>query len=478
MNAAESIYTRLSHYLGNHLWVVTFVCDAVASVLANTIAFGALGLFYIESCGLPIFHLLAVSAVLITFVVFLACGLYASRRYRPFSFEVGRLLLANSIVYLLEISALYFFHLNDMSRLALLLAFGFTNLLDIAERFMWRRIVASCYRGGVGLHKLLIIGSSNVAEQFYNEAVKTGRSSAYGFEYVGYIAHKRNSNLSTYLGDIDSLDSLLRSQQVTEIIIASELPNNDTCGQVIAASSVFGIRVSVIPEIGDFFPHNSSDETVGTLKLFTLQSSADSNPGWGISKRCLDILGGVLGLVLSSPLMLLGAILIKTASPEGPVIFKQQRLGKNGKPFTMYKLRTMVPDAEKLRKDLDEANEVDGPVFKMSSDPRVIKHGAFLRKSSIDELPQLLNVIQGSMSLVGPRPPLPDEVERYDSWERVRLAVKPGLTCYWQVSGRSNLSFDEWMELDLRYVETQSFMTDIMLILKTFGEVFSRDGAY
>jgi lipopolysaccharide/colanic/teichoic acid biosynthesis glycosyltransferase len=114
----------------------------------------------------------------------------------------------------------------------------------------------------------------------------------------------------------------------------------------------------------------------------------------------------------------------------------------------------------------------------MSSDPRIIKHGSFLRKSSIDELPQFLNVIQGSMSLVGPRPPLPDEVEKYDSWERVRLAVKPGLTCYWQVSGRSNLSFDEWMELDLRYVETQSFMTDIMLILKTIGEVFSRDGAY
>jgi lipopolysaccharide/colanic/teichoic acid biosynthesis glycosyltransferase len=171
------------------------------------------------------------------------------------------------------------------------------------------------------------------------------------------------------------------------------------------------------------------------------------------------------------------AIAIKRDSP-GPVIFKQQRVGKDGKTFTMYKFRTMVVNAEEILDELLSKNEADGPVFKIKEDPRVTKSGKWLRKTSIDELPQLWNVLKGDMSLVGPRPPLEREVVQYDNYQRQRLSVKPGITCYWQVSGRSNTTFDEWVELDIKYIQEQSLWTDIKLLFKTIGAVLRKDGAY
>jgi exopolysaccharide biosynthesis polyprenyl glycosylphosphotransferase len=191
----------------------------------------------------------------------------------------------------------------------------------------------------------------------------------------------------------------------------------------------------------------------------------------------MDIALSTIGLILCIPLFVAVAIAIKRDSP-GPVIFKQQRVGKDGKKFTMYKFRTMVVNAEEILDELLDENEVDGPVFKIKEDPRVTKSGKWLRKTSIDELPQLWNVLKGDMSLVGPRPPLEREVVQYDDYQRQRLSVKPGITCYWQVSGRSNISFDEWVELDIKYIHEQSLWTDIKLLFKTIGAVLRKDGAY
>jgi exopolysaccharide biosynthesis polyprenyl glycosylphosphotransferase len=195
-----------------------------------------------------------------------------------------------------------------------------------------------------------------------------------------------------------------------------------------------------------------------------------------VSKRALDVIASFLGLVILSPILSIVAILIKLES-KGPAIFAQSRIGLNGKEFKMYKFRSMVQNAEELKEKLAKQNEMSGPMFKIKNDPRVTKVGKFIRKTSIDELPQLLNILKGDMTLVGPRPSLPREVEKFESWMLKRLEVKPGLTCYWQVSGRNNIDFYEWMKLDLKYVNDMSFWLDIKLIFKTVAVLFGDKNA-
>ena len=191
-----------------------------------------------------------------------------------------------------------------------------------------------------------------------------------------------------------------------------------------------------------------------------------SNVLYEVIKRIIDIVASFTGLILLSPLILIVSILIKLES-KGEVIFKQKRVGLNGKEFYMYKFRSMVINAEELKEQLESQNEMSGPMFKIKDDPRITKVGKFIRKTSIDELPQLINVIKGDMSLVGPRPSLPKEVKKFEQWMMERLEVKPGLTCIWQVSGRNNIDFEDWMKLDIKYVRERSFKLDIKLILKT-----------
>lgn len=178
-----------------------------------------------------------------------------------------------------------------------------------------------------------------------------------------------------------------------------------------------------------------------------------------------------------SPLFLLVALAIKIEDPKGKVFFAQQRCGKDNKPFPMYKFRSMVSNAEELLDELMEQNEMDGPVFKIKEDPRITKVGKFIRKTSIDELPQLFNILMGDMSIVGPRPAIPHEVAEYNDYQKQRLLVKPGLTCIWQVSGRNSIGFDEWVDMDLEYIEKRNLWMDIKLIFKTVGVLFGDDNA-
>ncbi|WP_455542997.1 sugar transferase [Intestinibacter sp.] len=196
-----------------------------------------------------------------------------------------------------------------------------------------------------------------------------------------------------------------------------------------------------------------------------------------IIKRLTDIVGSILGLVVLSPVFLIVAILIKLEDKDGAVFFSQYRSGQNNKKFKMYKFRSMVSNAEELLSELQELNEQEGPVFKIKEDPRITKVGKFIRKTSIDELPQLINILKGDMSIVGPRPALPSEVEQYSSYQMQRLLVKPGLTCYWQVQGRNSLGFNEWVELDLKYIQERNLWIDIKLIFKTFFVLLGDENA-
>lgn len=193
-------------------------------------------------------------------------------------------------------------------------------------------------------------------------------------------------------------------------------------------------------------------------------------------KRVSDIILSIIGLVFTMPILIIIAILIKIED-GGDILFKQIRIGKNGKKFNMYKFRSMRPDAEEIKKQLMEHNEMSGPMFKIKNDPRITKIGRFIRKTSIDELPQLINIIKGDMSIVGPRPSLPNEVEAFEPWMMERLSVRPGLTCYWQVGGRNSIGFEDWMRLDIKYIEERNLWIDIKLIFKTFSVLVGDENA-
>lgn len=204
----------------------------------------------------------------------------------------------------------------------------------------------------------------------------------------------------------------------------------------------------------------------------------NENISYLISKRAIDIIGALLGLIVLSVVFLVVAIAIKLEDPKGPVFFGQTRVGKNEKEFKMYKFRSMITDAESRLQDLLKHNETTGAMFKMKNDPRVTKIGRFIRKTSIDELPQLWNVLKGDMSLVGPRPPLPREVAEYTTYDKQRLLIQPGCTGLWQVSGRSNIGFREMVHLDIKYAEQRNFIYDMKIILKTVSLLFGSKNAY
>ena len=218
------------------------------------------------------------------------------------------------------------------------------------------------------------------------------------------------------------------------------------------------------------------------MNSLDIESDFKKNNYWRVSlyefiKRTLDIILSLIGLIIASPIFLIVGLCIKLDS-KGPIFFSQKRIGLKGKKFNMYKFRSMIINAEELKEKLVAKNEMSGPMFKMKDDPRVTKVGKFIRKTSIDELPQLWNVLKGDMSLVGPRPSLPKEVDHSEDWMYRRLEVKPGLTCYWQVSGRNNIDFEDWMKLDIKYVDERSIWIDIKLIFKTVGVLFGDKNAH
>ncbi len=219
------------------------------------------------------------------------------------------------------------------------------------------------------------------------------------------------------------------------------------------------------------------DPPAGALLASGAEFSVPDPIGYRLTKRILDLVLALAGLLLLLPLLPPIIVLIKLDS-KGPIFFTQKRVGRGGRLFTCYKFRSMVDNAELLKSHLASLNEATGPAFKIREDPRITAIGAFLRRSSLDEVPQLFNVVLGQMSVVGPRPQIPTEVELYEPWHRRRLEVKPGITCLWQISGRSHLSFDDWMRLDLDYIRNRCLRLDLEILFKTIPAVMARKGAY
>ncbi len=279
--------------------------------------------------------------------------------------------------------------------------------------------------------------------------------------------------------DFASFPQFLRNTVVDEVVMA--LPFRSMHAEATGIATLCeeqGITVRVLTNIFDLkLPRASTEELEGS-RLITHCAGLGSVEGWPlIVKRVLDVTISSIAIILLSPVLIVAAVLIKLSSP-GPVLFVQRRLGLNKRQFKMYKFRTMVVDAEKRIRDVEHLNEISGPVFKIRNDPRVTPLGAFLRKTSIDELPQLFNTLRGDMSLVGPRPLPVRDYQGFDKdWQRRRFSVKPGMTCLWQVRGRSAISFEKWMELDLQYIDGWSLRLDFQILLLTIPVVLRGSGA-
>ncbi|MCA9705240.1 MAG: sugar transferase [Myxococcales bacterium] len=326
-------------------------------------------------------------------------------------------------------------------------------------------------------HRVVIVGANDRGVAFANSLED---QSPFSIKVLGFVTapgESGHAKARPNLGYVGSLASLLDRQPVDEVVFAVPGKHPEILRDAMAACEVRGVDVLVhlpptVPSKGTMAIANVSGFDYPLLNLRRTPTSEAKLA----AKRMLDFCGALFGIILTSPVMLAAAIAIRVTDP-GPVLFRQVRAGRNGRTFTMLKFRSMVMDAEKRKAELMHLNEMDGPVFKITHDPRITAVGRFIRKTSIDELPQLFNILLGDMSLVGPRPPLPSEVEQYKGWQRRRLSVKPGLTGMWQVSGRNQIDFEEWMQMDLDYIDNWSLWLDIKIILKTVPAVVLRSGA-
>ncbi len=295
---------------------------------------------------------------------------------------------------------------------------------------------------------------------------------------VGFLDWHRN-DLWRYrdiplMGHPDRLAQIIAGGQVDAILIAVEPCDLVATQSILAKAEEMGVNSYLLSEIHSPDVAVLRPEFLGGKPALVWRHVKESRAAI-FTKLFLDRLGGVITLTLASPVMLVTALAIKLDS-KGPVFFKQIRCGLNGRPFELYKFRTMVADAEARKEELLQRNEMSGPVFKLKQDPRMTRIGRILRKYSIDELPQLFNIIKGDMSLVGPRPPLPKEVVKYEPWQRRKLSIKPGLTCIWQVSGRNTIDFEQWMRMDLDYIDNWSLWLDAKILVRTIPTVLKGTG--
>jgi len=401
---------------------------------------------------------------------------YTSRRTVALHQELWQVVQTVTIGTLVLAACGWMLRLDFVSRPFLLL-FALVNLgLLVAEKLGLRLLARRIRSRGLNYRTLLIVGINPRAEEI---AGIIQMHPHWGLKLVGFVApnhdHAERVGEVPVLGQADDLPRILQGQVVDEVMFVLSRRQLEEFEESFLLCSELGIRARVALS----FPHMKARvilEELEGIPLLTF-TTTPAAPFPMFVKRLLDLAVAVLGLTLLSPLLLLLAAAVWLSS-RGPVLFRQTRCGLNGRRFTLYKFRTMVADAEQQLDEVAHLNEVSGPAFKARQDPRMTVVGRLLRRLSLDELPQLVNILVGHMSLVGPRPPLPEEVERYERWQRRRLSMKPGLTGLWQVSGRAGLGdFSSWIALDLAYIDQWSLWLDLKILLKTVPAVLLARGA-
>ena len=401
-------------------------------------------------------------------------GLYGPIQNRSGLHEQRMTVQATLTAGLLLCGALYIFHNIGISRIVVVLVVFMAALLTCVRRAVWRRVVYKRYREGIETRNIMIVGAGRVGHALRNHLESLQHL---GFRFKGFISlteREAESGDVDVIGDLASCLPLARSLFVDEIFLSVPAERKLVIGLVEEARSA-GIDVRVVPDLYDGLAWNAPVEYIGQFPTIPLHRR-EFPIGAFLLKRTLDIALASLALLVASPFMLVIAVAIGLDS-KGPIFYRAQRIGRKGRTFVCFKFRTMVPDADQLKEDLVHMNERHGVLFKIENDPRVTRVGRFLRKYSLDELPQFYNVVRGDMSLVGPRPPIASEVEQYDLSHLRRLDVLPGITGLWQVEARQDPSFDSYISLDTAYVENWSLWLDLKILARTVGVVISGTGS-
>jgi exopolysaccharide biosynthesis polyprenyl glycosylphosphotransferase len=353
---------------------------------------------------------------------------------------------------------------------------GFSQCLILSSlRLVGHAMVRVARRHGRNSRNVLIVGTGPRARQVLNVME---RHREWGLRVIGFLDESGEPwderTPPERVHKLSDLPFLLREEVVDEVIVACPRSMLSSIGSVVGVSAAAGVPLTLLADVfGDYVPppRITSFGSMPSLRFAPVHHGRSQL----LIKRGMDIVGASLLLLAASPVLAAAALAIKLTS-KGPVFFKQIRCGVRGRHFPMYKLRSMTVDAEAQKASLMDQNEMDGPVFKMKHDPRVTRVGGFLRRWSIDEIPQFWNVVLGDMSLVGPRPPVPMEVVEYATFQRRRLSMRPGITCLWQVSGRNDIGFEDWVRLDLEYIDTWSVFSDLKILLRTIPATLSGSG--
>jgi exopolysaccharide biosynthesis polyprenyl glycosylphosphotransferase len=407
-------------------------------------------------------------------LVLLAVGLYDRLRMQNPAEELKQ--LVRGVTLAAGIAALASFAVGfPLSRLWALIAWATTLTTLALGRRAVRKTVHSLRRRGRLRRRALIVGTDGSARAL---AADVARAPWEGLDVVGFVS---NDNATTHreamgIGTVHDLRELSILHGISEVLVAPSVAGNGHLGEVVGALDGVPVDLRIAPGLDGFLPSRLAVQPVGDRAVLGVER-IELQPAARLLKRTLDLVLGSVLMLLSFPVMAAAAVAIRLDSP-GPVIFRQKRIGVGGRAFTLWKFRTMVVDAEERKASLREHNEAGGPLFKLRHDPRVTRIGRLLRRWSLDELPQLFNVLAGDMSLVGPRPPLPEEVATYDSRLGRRLLVRPGITGLWQVSGRGDLRFEDYVRHDLMYVQNWSTALDFYILVKTIPAVLSKRGAY
>jgi len=396
---------------------------------------------------------------------------YQSRRFMSAGLETKQLIKAHVVTFAITIASVTFYE-PSLIQNRFVFYFEATALcLTLGVHLMVRLMLQAWRTIGRNTRYVLILGSGQAAHSYLD---KVNKNPQLGYKVVGYLAPERNGLEVPFLGEYSNLQTVIGMKIVDLTVITAPLSDRRV-KECLELLDLMGKTVTVLLDETVAKVARSRSIDFGGLPMVSYDGRPRL-PVQELAKRGMDVIFTGIGLVVISPILLAIAIAVKVSS-AGPVFFGQERVGLNGRIFKMYKFRSMVVNAEELKAKLAHLNEMSGPVFKITNDPRVTPVGRLLRKTSLDELPQLWNVFLGEMSLVGPRPPLPSEVNMYDPKHRKRLAVKPGITCVWQISGRNEVDFDEWMAMDADYVDRWSFWMDMGILARTVPVVLGRRGA-
>ena len=415
------------------------------------------------------------------FVAFQIARVYRLRRSTGFVEELGRIFLGSTLALFFLIVVFYLARppgFSGYSRGMFLLLWVNTPIIIGASRFLMRIGVDVLRQRGRLQEQLVVVGGGMHGKMIMQQ-VLTQPNLGYrlaGFLDDDHFARGAHFGRIKVLGPVDHLADAVRAHGVERVIIALPASEHWRIADVMEQCRAQRVGFHVVPDLFEIQLNTVDIDSIGGIPIIGLKDGGIA--GWDLFwKRLLDIAVSAAVLILGSPVFLLVALAVKVES-RGPVFYTAERAGKDSKPFRMFKFRSMREDADKLRASLADHNQADGPLFKMSDDPRRTRVGALLRRLSLDELPQFWNILRGDMSLVGPRAPLAEEVEQYEEWQMKRLSVKPGLTGLWQVNGRSNVPFEEMVMMDIYYIDSWSLGMDLNLILRTIPAVIRRDGAY